>query len=90
MLDVSLSGLAVISTRSHSPGEKLPIVIHYAERDVAGEVEIQSAVALGDGKTRCGLRGDFDAPGGRALKTVLIKMTLEIHNHRLKQMSGSS
>ena len=88
--DVSLSGVGVIASRTHHVGQPLEIAFSFAESEYVGEVEVQAATPLPDGRTRYGLLGVFDTAQGRALKTGLTRMTLEVQNRRLQRMSGSS
>ncbi len=88
--DVSLSGLAVISTRKYHVGRCLEIAIRYGDEEYLGPVEVQYAEALGVRETRYGLLGVFDTAEGRALQNGLTRMTLEIQQQHLKRLSGSS
>ena len=88
--NVSLSGLAVISTRKHHVGRCLEIAIRYGDEEYVGPVEVQSVHALGNGKTCYGLLGVFDTAEGRILENGLTRMTLEIQQQHLKRISGSS
>ncbi len=88
--DVSLSGLAVISTRRYHVGRCLEIAIRDGDEEYVGPVEIQSVHALDGGKTRYGLLGVFDTAEGRNLQNGLTRMTLEIQQQHLKRISGSS
>ena len=49
--DVSLSGLAVISTRKYHVGRCLEIAIRYGDEEYLGPVEVQYVDALDAGKT---------------------------------------
>ena len=86
--DVSLSGLAVISSRIHHVGRCLEIAVRYGDDEFEGQVEIQSAHPVADGKTRYGLLGVFDTDEGRALQNGLTRMTLELQQQFLKRISG--
>ncbi len=88
--NVSLSGLAVISTRKYHVGRCLEIAIRYGDEEYLGPVEIRCVNALDGGKTRYGLLGVFDTAEGRNLQNGLTRMTLEIQQQRLKRISGSS
>jgi hypothetical protein len=88
--DVSLSGLAVISSRKYPIGRCLEIAIRYADEEYVGEVEVQCAHRLDGGETRYGLLGVFDTAEGRGLQNGLTRMTLEIQRQHLKRISGSS
>jgi hypothetical protein len=88
--DVSLSGLAVISTWKYQVGRCLEIAIRYGDEEYVGQVEIRCANALDGGKTRYGLLGVFDTTEGRNLQNGLTRMTLEIQQQHLKRISGSS
>jgi len=88
--DVSLSGLAVVSTSAYPVGQLLEVAIVYGGERYAGEMSVQGATPLADRRTRYGLLGVFDTPEGRQLKNGLTKMTLEIQNRRLQQRSGAS
>ena len=88
--NVSLSSLAVISTRKHHVGRCLEIAIRYGDEEYVGPVEVQSVHALGAGKTCYGLLGVFDTAEGRILENGLTRMTLELQQQRLKRISGSS
>ncbi len=88
--DVSLSGLAVISTWKYPVGRCLEIAIRYGNEEYVGQVEIRCANALDSGKTRYGLLGVFDTAAGRDLQNGLTRMTLEIQQQQLKRISGSS
>ncbi len=87
--DVSLSGLAVVSSRKYHVGRCLEIAIHYGGEEFTGQVEVQCATALDGGSTRYGLLGVFDTAEGRHLQSGLTKMTLELQRQRLKRLSGS-
>ncbi len=88
--DVSLSGLAVISTWIYPVGRCLEIAIRYGDEEYVGQVEIRCVNALEGGKTRYGLLGVFDTAEGRDLQNGLTRMTLEIQQQHLKRVSGSS
>ena len=88
--DVSLSGLAVISTRIYPVGRCLEIATRYGDEEYVGQVEIRCARPLDGGKTRYGLLGVFDTAEGRNLQNGLTRMTLEIQQQHLKRISGSS
>ncbi|MCH8890222.1 MAG: PilZ domain-containing protein [Myxococcales bacterium] len=88
--NVSLSGLAVISTRKYHVGRCLEIAIRYGDEEYVGPVEIRCVNALDGGKTRYGLLGVFDTAEGRDLQNGLTRMTLEIQQQHLKRISGSS
>jgi len=88
--DVSLSGLAVISSRKFHIGRCLEIAILYADEEYVGQVEVQCAHPLEGGKTRYGLLGVFDTEAGRNLQNGLTRMTLEIQQQQLKRILGSS
>ncbi|MBW2543622.1 MAG: hypothetical protein JRF15_16190 [Deltaproteobacteria bacterium] len=88
--DVSLSGLAALSTRQHHVGRCLEIAICYADEEYVGHVEVQCVHPVGDGKNRYGLLGVFDTAEGKRLQNGLTRMTLEIQHQRLKIISSSS
>jgi hypothetical protein len=88
--DVSLSGIAVISTRNYHVGRCLEVAIRYGDGEYVGQMEIQCTHALDGGKTRYGLLGVFDTAEGRELQNGLTRMTLEIQQQHLKRLSGSS
>ncbi len=88
--DVSLSGLAVISSRKYPIGRCLEVAIRYGDEEYLGPVEVQYVEALDAGKTRYGLLGVFDSAEGRDLENGLTRMTLEIQQQYLKRISGSS
>ena len=88
--DVSLSGLAAVSTRQYHIGRCLEIAIRYRDNEYVGQVEVQCVHPIGAGKTRYGLLGVFDTPEGRNLQNGLTRMTLEIQQQRLKVISHSS
>lgn len=88
--DVSLSGLAVISTRKYHVGRCLEIAIRYGDAEYLGQVEVQYGDALDAGMARYGLLGVFDTAEGRNLENGLTRMTLEIQQQHLKHISGSS
>ena len=88
--DVSLSGLAVISTRKYHVGRGLEIAIRYGDEEYLGKMEVRYGDALGTGKTRHGLLGVFDAAEGRGLQNGLTRVTLEIQQQHLKRISDSS
>jgi hypothetical protein len=87
--DVSLSGLAVISSRKYPIGRCLEIAIRYGDEEYVGQMEIQCAHPLDGGETRYGLFGVFDTEEGRGLQNGLTRMTLEIQQQHLKRISGS-
>ncbi len=87
--DVSLSGLAVISTWKYKVGECLEIAICYGDEEYVGQVEVRCANAFDGGKTRYGLLGVFDTAEERSLQNGLTRMTLGIQQQRLKRLSGS-
>ncbi len=88
--DVSLSGLAVISSRKYPIGRCLEIAIRYGDGEYVGRMEIRCANALDGGKTRYGLLGVFDTAEERGLRNGLTRMTLEIQQQRLKRVLGLS
>jgi hypothetical protein len=88
--DVSLSGLAVISTWKYPVGRCVEIAIPYGDEEYVGQVEIQWANAVDGGKIRYGLLGVFDTAEGRNLQNGLTRMTLDIQQQRLKRISRSS
>jgi hypothetical protein len=88
--DVSLSGLAVISTRIYHVGRCLEIAVRYADEEYVGQAEVQYAHPLDGGETRYGLLGVFDTAEGRDLRNGLTRMTLEIQQQRLKSVLGLS
>jgi hypothetical protein len=88
--DLSLSGLAVISTRKYPLGRCLEIAIPYADEEYVGQMEVQCSHPLSDGKTRYGLLGVFDTEAGRSLQNGLTRMTLEIQQQQLKRILGSN
>ena len=88
--DVSLSGLAVISTRKYPVGRCLDIAIRYGDEEYVGQVEVQCVRLLDGGETRYGLLGVFDTAEGRGLQNGLTRVTLEIQQQHLKRISGSS
>ena len=87
--DVSLSGIAVISTQKYPVGRCLEIAIRYEDEEYVGPVEIRCANALDGEKTRYGFLGVFDTAEGRSLQNGLTRMTLGIQQQRLKRISGS-
>jgi hypothetical protein len=88
--DISLSGLAALSARRHHIGRCLEIAIRYESEEYVGEVEVQCAHPVDDGKIRYGLLGVFDTAEGRNLQNGLTRMTLELQQRRLKIISSSS
>ncbi len=88
--DVSLSGLAVISTRKYHAGRCLEIAIRYGDEEYVGQVEVEDAYPLDSVETRYGLLGVFDTAEGRIFKNGLTRVTLEIQQQHLKRISGSS
>ncbi len=88
--DVSLSGLAVISTWKYRIGRCLEIAIRYGDEEFLGKMEVRYGNALDAAKTRYGLLGVFDTAEGRGLQNGLTRMTLEIQRQHLKRISGSS
>ena len=88
--DLSLSGLAVISTWKYHVGQCLEIAIRYGDEEYVGQVEIRCVNALEGGETRYGLLGIFDTAEGRDLRNGLTRMTLEIHQQHLKRVLGLS
>ena len=80
VLDVSLSGLAVIATRIYHVGRCLKVAIRYEGEEYVGQVEIQCVHALDGGTTRYGLLGAFATAGGRDLQNGLTRMTLDIQD----------
>ncbi len=88
--NVSLSGLAVISTRKYHIGRCLEIAIRYGDEEYVGLVEVQYVKAFYGGTTCYGLLGVFDTAEGRDLENGLTRMTLEIQQQNLKRISGSS
>ena len=88
--DLSLSGLAVISTWKYPIGRCLEIAIRYGNEEYVGQVEIRCVNTLDGGKTRYGLLGVFDTEEERGLQNGLTRMTLEIQQQHLKRISGSS
>jgi hypothetical protein len=88
--DVSLSGLAAITTRKYPVGRCVDIAIPYGDEEYVGQVEIRCAKPLDDGKVRYGLLGVFDTAEGKRLQNGLTRMTLDIQQQRLKSLSGSS
>ena len=88
--NVSLSGLAVISTWKYPVGRCLEIAIRYGGEEYVGQVEIRCVNTLDGGKTRYGLLGVFDTAEGRNLQNGLTRMTLEIQQQHLKRISDSS
>ncbi len=88
--DVSLSGLAVISTRKYHVGRCLEIAIRYGDEEFLGKMEVRYGNALDAAKTRYGLLGVFDTAEGRDLQNGLTRMTLEIQQQHLKRISDSS
>ena len=88
--DVSLSGLAVISTWKYPVGRCLEIAIRYGDEEYVGQVEIRCVNALEGGETRYGLLGVFDTAEGRDLQNGLTRMTLEIQQQDLRRLSGLS
>ena len=88
--NVSLSGLAIISTWKYQVGQCLEIAIRYGGEEYVGQVEIRCVNTLDGGKTRYGLLGVFDTAAKRSLQNGLTRMTLEIQQQHLKRISGSS
>jgi len=88
--DVSLSGLAAISTWEYQVGRRLRIAISDGGKEYVGQVEIRCVNTLDRGKTRYGLLGVFDTAEKRSLQNGLTRMTLEIQQQHLKRISGSS
>jgi hypothetical protein len=88
--DVSLSGLAAVSSRKYPIGRCLEIALRYGDQEFFGQVEIQCAHPIDTERTRYGLLGVFDTAEGKRLQNGLTRMTLEIQQQRLKIISGSS
>jgi len=88
--DVSLSGLAAVSSRKYPIGRCLDIALRYGDQEYVGQVEIQCAHPIDGERTRYGLLGVFDTAEGKRLQNGLTRMTLEIQQQRLKIISGSS
>ena len=88
--DLSLSGLAVISTRKYHIGRSLDIAIRYEGEEYVGQVEVQGATPLEDGKVRYGLLGVFDTTEGRSLQNGLTRMLLDMQQQYLRRISDSS
>jgi hypothetical protein len=88
--DVSLSGLAVIASRTHAVGQRLEISIRFDNDEFRGEMEVRVATRLGEGRTQYGLLGIFVGPHARSLKSGLTKLTLGIQQRRLQRIAGSS
>jgi len=88
--DVSLSGLAAVSTRKYPIGRCLEIALRYGGEEYVGQVEIQCAHPIDAERTRYGMLGVFDTAEGRRLQNGLTRMTLEIQQQRLKIISRSN
>jgi hypothetical protein len=88
--DVSLSGLAAVSSRKYPVGRCLEIALRYGDAEYVGQVEVQCVHSIDGEKTRYGLLGVFDTAEGKKLQNGLTRMTLEIQQHRLKIISSSS
>jgi len=88
--DVSLSGLAAVSSRKYPVGRCLEIALHYGGEEFVGQVEIQCAHPIDSEQTRYGMLGVFDTAEGRRLQNALTRITLEIQQQRLKILSRSS
>jgi hypothetical protein len=88
--NVSLSGLAAISTWEYQIGRRLQIAIRDGGEEYVGQVEIRCVNTLDGGKTRYGLLGVFDTAEKRNLENGLARMTHEIQQQHLKRISGSS
>jgi hypothetical protein len=87
--DVSLSGLAIISTKKYHIGRCLEIAIRYEDEEYVGPMEIQNFNALDGGEARYGFLGVFDTAEGKNLQNGLTRMTLGIQQQRLRRSSGS-
>ena len=65
LLDISATGIAVISRATHLPGETVPVSISYDGRSYSGTARVQGIRKLPDGRIRFGLHGsDKGATGG--------------------------
>ncbi len=87
--DVSLSGLAIISTKKYHIGRCLEIAIRYEDEEYVGPMEIQNVNPLNGGEARYGFLGVFDTAEGKNLQNGLTRMTLGIQQQRLRRSSGS-
>ena len=87
--DVSLSGLAIISTKKYHIGRCLDIAIRYEDEEYVGPMEIQNFNTLDGGEVRYGFLGVFDTAEGKNLQNGLTRMTLGIQQQRLRQSSGA-
>jgi len=102
--NVSLSGLAMISTRKYPVGRCLEIAIRYENEEYVGKVEIQYSLIginnnlieiqhgdkLDGAQIRYGLLGVFDTIEGISLQNGLTRITLDVQQRNLKRITGSS
>lgn len=89
VLDVSSTGLSVVSKECYVVGNMATITIKEDGKTYVGEVCVQSARDLGKGRTRYGLHCASSKKGPATLSEGLHKASLRYQREQLRRLAGS-
>lgn len=90
LLDVSVMGFSVLSSRPYKVGQLVSAVLWYAGQRYAGTVCVQSVRDLGNGRIRYGFHAVDDARSTGTLNRGLERMTAAFQRQQLQRLSGLS
>ena len=90
LVDVSVTGFAVITDQEHSIGTVLPVTLFYEGMEYSGEACVQSTRKLTKGRMRYGLHAVVDKSERSTLQAGLVHISMAVQREQLRRMSGSS
>ncbi|MDH3584478.1 MAG: hypothetical protein OER86_09710 [Phycisphaerae bacterium] len=90
ILDVSVTGFAIVSTEVYIAGNTVPVTLNYEDEIFTGRARVQSVVQLDDGRFRYGLWCADERPDTGTLPEGLQKITMAMQREQLRRVSGNS
>ena len=90
LLDVSITGFAVVSTQDHKIGSTLVTTLTHEDQRFTGNACVQSVRELPDGSFRFGLLCSDQNARESELKKGLQKMSMFLQREQLRRMSGAA
>ena len=90
LLDVSITGFAVISGVDHKVGAVVPVKFSFDGKSYAGTACIQSVRELADGSIRYGLLCGDEGKANSQLKDGLHKLSMAVQREQLRRRSGAA
>jgi hypothetical protein len=87
--DLSATGLAVLSAREYSLGERVEIEIAHEDEHCHGLASVQSVRVFGPGRIRYGLRAIEEDPHTSCFLDVLQRISLAVQRQQLQRSGGN-